>query len=99
MDAREFLLRGGLHGEVGHICFQTSNLHAAVIVHVIERIPHSRGGGSAGRWRKGFEKPLWGRKNCLACTLWSLCERALGICESCCESMCVARNKGGNVHG
>ena len=86
--------RGGLHGEVGHTYFQTSKVHAAVMVCVSECIAHSRGGGSGGRWRKGFEKPLWGRKNCLACVHCTLCKRAFGIYESCCDSMCAARDKG-----
>ena len=50
--------KGGLHGEVGHTCFQTSKGHAVVMVHVSERIAHSRGGGSGGRWRDGMERGL-----------------------------------------
>ena len=86
--------RGWLYGEVGHTCFQTSNLRAVVVVRVSECILHPKCAGSGGRWREGFEKPLWGRKNCLACVHCTLRKRALGICECCCESMCAARDTG-----
>ena len=56
--------------------------------------PTSEGWRDGGRRREGFEKPLWGRKNCLACVHCTLCKRAFGIYESCCDSMCAARDKG-----
>jgi hypothetical protein len=49
--------RGGLHDEVGHTCFQTSNLHAADMVHVSECIIHPWGGGSGGMgWWRALDK-------------------------------------------
>jgi hypothetical protein len=85
--------RGGLHGEVGHTCFQISKGHAAVVVHVSERTPHLRGGGGGGGG-EGSTSSLQGSPDCLACVHCTLYKRALGICESCCERMCAARDKG-----